>query len=157
MIVGDEERHFVRWSSAQVEPVGAFYELRVEVTGGTLSDDWGECLTEEATRRYREQRDRPWGLAGIWRTTLVVQDLDEGCEEDLKGYVNELVAATDVAAAKRRRYSGQARVEADRARARNRLAGEMAERLRSKAGGRGGSSASAVAPALEQLRDYLRS
>jgi hypothetical protein len=121
------ERHSIRWSSADVEPVGDFYELRVELEDGP-TEKWIDCLNEEAARLYRAQRNRPWGLVGLSGRTLVVQDLDEGSEDALKAYLVELLRAAERAAEARRNGT---RPDAQAAALRHReVAQRMAHRFR---------------------------
>jgi hypothetical protein len=124
------ERHTIRWSSALIEPIGDFYELRVELDEAP-SEAWLDAVNETAIRQYREWRGRPWGMVCVWGHTLVVQDLEEGCEESLKAYLRELFEAADAAAQEKRQTPVDLTPEAERVRARHRMADKMAERFRS--------------------------
>jgi hypothetical protein len=126
--------HSINWSSAQVEPVGDFYELRINVddTGNPARDrswiegSWGDAFNEEAARRYKAARGQRWGNVVMTGDTVLVQELEEGAEEELMKYLKQLVEETD-----RENSARPTQTQDDDGRRRMDTAGEMARRFRS--------------------------
>jgi hypothetical protein len=129
--------HSVHWSSAQVEPIGDFYELRVNLDAGNpeplrnwVDQSWTDAFNDEATRRYKAARGQPWGNIAMAGDTVIVQELEPGAEADLIRYLDALVTATDEADDRRPAPPNPTQSQADKAREHATTAAEMAKRFR---------------------------
>lgn len=123
-----ENKHAINWASATVEPVGDLYELRVELSAPEASEAWVNSMNREATRRYQEERPRPWGSIVLWGDCIVVCELEPGAEDALKRYLAELLEGTDASSSKTPSREDEA--VAEDVRRRMREAAEMAQRFR---------------------------
>jgi hypothetical protein len=129
--------HSIRWGSAQVEPIGDFYELRVSMNAGDsapsrnwVAQPWTDAFNDEATRRYKAARGQRWGTIALTSDTVIVQELEPGAEAELMQYLNAIVGAVDDVEDSKPTPSKPTEVEADRARKRLVTAEGMAARFR---------------------------
>jgi hypothetical protein len=64
--------------------------------GNGVSLNHGEAFNDRCRRDYKQTRGRPWGAVVIVGNTILVQELEPGCEYALKRYLNKLVKAIDL-------------------------------------------------------------
>jgi hypothetical protein len=129
--------HSIRWGSSQVEPIGDFYELRVNLDAGNsdrsrnwVAQPWTDAFNDETTRRYKAARGQRWGTIALTSDTVIVQELEAGAEAELMQYLNAIVAALDDAEGSRPASAGSTDAEADGTRERLATAEGMATRFR---------------------------
>jgi hypothetical protein len=129
--------HSICWRSSQVEPIGDFYELRVNMDAGTtdrsrnwVAQPWTDAFNDEATLRHKAARGQPWGTIALTGDTVIVQELEPGAEAELMQYLNGIVAAIDGAEDARRASAESTDAEADGMRERLATAEGMATRFR---------------------------
>jgi hypothetical protein len=129
--------HSIRWGSAQVEPIGDFYELRVDMDAGNsqrsgnwVAQPWTDAFNDETTRRYKAARGRPWGTIALTGDMVIVQELEPGAEGELMQYLNAIVAAIDDVEDSKPAPANPTEAEADGARKRFATAQGMEARFR---------------------------